>query len=141
MNLYRPIESGTIEVVSGVSTSQVVERFFGGMSKALLSRDVLRRLQQRQVQTADEANLLVFLAATKTHELTRRYHRAWTFRGLTFHTIRADVPMGIFNRLTPAEIFLFTILLIRHHFLSGPGLRRGHGGQSPNYFLSGSLWN
>ena len=104
MGIMRQAERGTLKVMSGVSTAKVVGRFFGGIGDELLSAPVLLRLQRREVQTADESNLLLLLAATKTRELKRGYMRGWNFRGLRFLTIRGDVPMGIFTRLTPAEI-------------------------------------
>lgn len=100
----RQAERGTLKVVNGVNTGKVIQRFFGAVGSKLLAPETLVRLHGRDdVQTTDEKHLLIMLAAAKTGEL-KKFGGAWHFRGLSFVTLRGDVPFGVYRRLTPTEI-------------------------------------
>jgi hypothetical protein len=102
-NAKRQAKRGTLKVIAGANTRKVVQRFFRAVESKMLAPETLVRLHNHIIQTADEKNLLIMLAAAKTGEL-KKSGGAWHFRGLSFITLRGDVPPGVYRRLTAMEI-------------------------------------
>jgi hypothetical protein len=103
-NVVRQAKRGTLRILDGVNTRRVVARFFEHHRiEKLLESSALIRMKNREFGSCDERLLFILLAATKTGEL-KKEGPAWWFRGFSFMTLRADVPMGIFRRFTEDEV-------------------------------------